>query len=210
MSKASEKAAAILASKIAKEAAAVKELARINAHPIATVVEPLRAASIERAKQAAQGQIDRVLDALAKADWLINVYAPYPSYGTYSSKADYRQKMALRSFVMMITDNVPGQDRLLRHDSKAIKVAPSAKGHEIVLKQAAMQASADYDAFIAKMVNKIGGCVSATLIGEHVWGFSQITATLDDGSVEKWKTQMICNYSVYGKAFNQWPSRKVK
>ena len=71
-------------------------------------------------------------------------------------------------------------------------------------------ASAQYDSFIAKLESKIGDYVTAELKGDHVWGYSILTVTKADGSVENWKTSMIVNVSKLGKVFNQFPTRKVK
>ena len=43
-----------------------------------------------------------------------------------------------------------------------------------------------------------------------MWGYSVLTVTKEDGSVERWKTQQIMNISVLGLLFAQWPSRKMK
>jgi hypothetical protein len=67
-----------------------------------------------------------------------------------------------------------------------------------------------YTAFIQKLEGKVGAHTAAALDGSHVWGFSILTVTKADGTVEKWKTEQIINVSVLGKVFNQWPSRKVK
>ena len=72
------------------------------------------------------------------------------------------------------------------------------------------QAAAEYDAFIAKLVKKIGPVVTAELDGNHVWSHSILTVVLKSGEQQRWKTQQITNISKYGKHFNQWPSRKMK
>ncbi|MNE44768.1 hypothetical protein D3C80_1390130 [compost metagenome] len=86
----------------------------------------------------------------------------------------------------------------------------SPNGCALFVKQAQENASAQYDAFIAKLEAKIGEVTAAILSGEHVWGHSILTVTKADGTTEKWKTQMIVNVSVLGNLFNQWPTRKVK
>ena len=70
-------------------------------------------------------------------------------------------------------------------------------------------AAAQYDAFIAKLIRKIGDFDSATLTGSHVWGYSILTVT-KGAATERWGTRQIVNQSVLGKLFNQWPSRKIK
>lgn len=41
----------------------------------------------------------------------------------------------------------------------------------------------------------------------HEW--STLTATMTDGKKQVWETKIIVNYSVYQKAFNQWPTRRA-
>ncbi len=36
------------------------------------------------------------------------------------------------------------------------------------------------------------------------------TPTKPDGSVERWHTQQITNYTAEGKPYLQWPTRKLK
>lgn len=81
---------------------------------------------------------------------------------------------------------------------------------EKFVKEAEEDAAKEYDLFVAKLEEKIGACVSAELAGNHVWSHSILTVTKQDGTGERWKTQMILNVSKYGKVFNQFPTRKVK
>lgn len=78
------------------------------------------------------------------------------------------------------------------------------------IERAKEDAAAQYDAFVNKLIEKIGAVASAKLEGDHVWGFSYLTVTLPDGSKEVWKTQMIVNVSKLGKLFNQFPTRRMK
>lgn len=86
----------------------------------------------------------------------------------------------------------------------------SAKGIERFIKLAMEDAAARYDAFVAKLVAKVGPVETAVLQGNHVWGHSVLIVTDADGNTTKWKTQQIVNVSKLGLLFHQWPSRKMK
>ena len=77
------------------------------------------------------------------------------------------------------------------------------------IKNSKEEAAAQYDAFVAKLIRKIGVVETAELTGNHVWSYSYLNVTKADGTKESWKTQMIVNVSKLGKLFNQWPTRKV-
>ena len=62
--------------------------------------------------------------------------------------------------------------------------------------------------YVAKLTEKVGACDAAAVTGE-LWQESLLVVRKGE-TVERWKTQQILNFSVYGKAFNQWPTRKVK
>jgi hypothetical protein len=68
-----------------------------------------------------------------------------------------------------------------------------------------------YDSYVAKMNQKTNFPIAADFrwIGD-VWGHSDLSVTLKDGTKEIWRTQVIINFSKYGLIFNQWPSRRVK
>ena len=80
---------------------------------------------------------------------------------------------------------------------------------ELFLKQVALDAAADFDAYVGKLTKKVGDVVSAKVEGA-LWQGSRLTVTKADGSIERWNTQQIINVSVLGKLFNQWPTRKQK
>jgi len=107
---------------------------------------------------------------------------------------------------LQIVKHVSGCRR--NNDPEIIRISDDlvARFIKIAKEDAAIQ----YDEFVAKLVIKIGKVTDATLFGNHVWSFSILTVTKEDGSIEKWKTQMIVNISKLGKLFNQWPTRKMK
>jgi hypothetical protein len=173
-------------------------------NPIEAAVMPLKEAAVDRAEQEAKKLIATVLKRLEEAGWDLDVVAPRPK-GNFSREA-YAKASALVSLYSSVTTYVHGSRRPSEPNLR--KASPEAEAKFI--KNAREDAAAAYDAFVAKLVSKIGDVTTASLVGSHVWGYSVLTVAKADGSVERWKTQQIVNVSKLGKLFNQWPSRKVK
>lgn len=174
-------------------------------HPVALAVAPLREAAIDRARQEAAKVIARVLSDLEAASWDLNVVAPYPNSWNMG-RAEYMVAKGRRSLYETITrwttpTHRPGTPLLVRRDVET---------EERFIRNAMEDAAAQYDAFVAKLVRKVGDCVSANLAGSHVWGYSILSVVLPGGATQRWKTQQIVNVSKLGKLFNQWPSRIVR
>jgi hypothetical protein len=171
---------------------------------IELAVMPLKTAAIERAEKEAKELVVRYVINLANVGYDLSKVAPYPK--STMSRNDYAIAMARRSTYHMITKVVSGSRRM--NEPEIVEVIPEyvVKFIETTKKDAAEQ----YDAFVAKLIIKIGDVNEATLVGDHVWSYSILTVTKAFGNTEKWKTQMIVNISKLGKLFNQWPTRKVK
>lgn len=178
-------------------------------NPIEIAVAPLRNDAIERAEQDALAYVERARADLEENGWDINKAAPYPmkAFGytvdRYMAVFKYNNYHALTE-----------QDPKLHYQSSngrtpVFVVMPQAKIDRFVAARKE-QAAAEYDAFVAKLVKKIGPVVTAELDGNHVWSHSILTVILKGGEQQRWKTQQITNISKYGKHFNQWPSRKMK
>lgn len=178
---------------------------------IAKAVEPVRAEAIARATKEAFAVIAKVEAALAAAGGDREVLAPYPSSWN-CDKRTWNIKKGYYTLVHVLTerDIKPGEWAGCRSPKDPDPARMSPEGCAKFVKQAQEDASAQYDAFIAKLEAKIGETTAAVLKGEHVWGHSILTVTKADGTTENWKTQMIVNVSVLGNLFNQWPTRKVK
>lgn len=170
---------------------------------IALAVMPLKTSAIERAEKEAKDLVARYTEKLVEVGFDLDIAAPYPRNVWGNS---YHAMLAKRNTFCMIAKSVKGARR---HGEPAIyEICPEyiTKFIENSKRDAAEQ----YDAFIAKLITKIGEVTEAKMIGDHVWSFSILTINKPDGTVENWKTQMIVNVSKLGKLFNQWPSRKVK
>jgi hypothetical protein len=189
----------------------MKNVTRDN--PIRAAVAPQKADAMDRAEKYANQTIEVMVALLAAHGWDLTKAAPYPS-GTMR-RADYiRQKTQHNFFKSLTADGPkPEGEKPWSYPGKPciVQRCPILEGKFI--EDARMDAAAQYEAFVAKLVEKIGPCVSAKLEGSHVWGYSILTVEKLDGSInvrERWKTQQIVNVSCLGKVFNQWPTRKMK
>lgn len=171
---------------------------------VETAVAPLKIEAIARARKEAGELVERVLAKIEAAGWDVKIVAPYPNSWNSSRNAYLEGKRKYdqaRAFVRHVASSRGMKDPeiVVRDDVKiAAFINACAEG-----------AAAQYDAFVAKLVAKIGEHSAAELTGSHVWGYSILTVTTPNG-IERWKTQQIVNMSKLGLLFNQWPSRKMK
>jgi len=175
----------------------------IDMTPIAQAVEPLRVAAQDRAMQFAAQRLDKLLAALGAVDWDLNKVAPIPK--TNISRAEYRQRAEERVLLLRVTTPAWVRRRLGEPDKREVSVEAVAR----YLKSEREACSVAYDAFIAKLEQKIGECSAASLEGDHVWGYSVLSVETPAGA-QRWKTQQIVNISSLGKVFNQWPTTKMR
>lgn len=164
---------------------------------IARAVEPLRAAAVERATKMAREIADETLADYAKNPRRYD----YPN-GSLLNRRDYSVQKQRRARLLRLVKNV-GSTLVVKYERDDAAV-------EKYVVECGIMASEQYNLFIRKLETKVGDHLTATLDGDHVWGYSTLTVGKADGSTEQWRTQQIVNVSVLGKLFNQWPSRKVK
>lgn len=187
-----------------KADALAAELASVE--PVGRALMPQKVEAVRSAREDAQKVIERVRKELEAAEWNIDAVAPYPR-SFNMSREQYQRASAKRNLFSSLTE---------RQDPKSYKpeaeklVKMSDEGIARFISNSEQDAALQYDAFICKMVSKVGDVTDASITGEHVWGHSILTVTKRDGSSERWKTQQIVNYSVYGRPYLQWPSRIVK
>lgn len=175
-------------------------------HPVALAVEPLRQATIDKTEELARAKIARVAAELAEAGRDLNKCAPYPrSVGI--SRSDYVSAVNKYHLYSSLTvcdrcTHTPGQERL---------ATMSDKGCARYIEQAKKEAAFQFDAFVVKMVAKVGPVSLAALqVDAGVWGRSVLTVATPSGETVHWLTQQIINYSKLGLPYNQWPSRRIK
>lgn len=172
-------------------------------HPVATAIAPLKTDAMNRAEQEAKKLVAHLTKELKSHSYDLNKVAPPPNSLRMSTR-DYRAAKAKRDLFCMIVKTTQTS-----YNAPLLATVDSTKVERFI-EMSRGDAAAQYDAFIAKLVNKIGPCLSATIKGNHVWGYSILTVTKADATIERWKTQMIVNTSKLGKLFNQWPSRRMK
>jgi hypothetical protein len=167
-------------------------------HPIALCLAPIKADAIARAEKEAIEFIDRVKVALEAAGYDLRVYAPNSS----NDIGMYRRRLTAERLTEWTESTYrPNQPMIVR-------IVPEKVAKFV--KDAKEDTAAQYDLFVMKMITKAGTVDTATIEGNHVWGYSILTVTKPGNVVERWKTQQIVNVSKLGLLFNQWPSRKIK
>ena len=158
---------------------------------IYSAVEPMRLASMDRAEYYMTKRINKVLEYIAENGGDVNALYPYPS--SRLSREEYMPKLNAMKFAQRITNR--GQ-----------------KGRDEVIEEVRKAASLAFEAYVAKLAYKIGDGITfagVTAITD-LWVASDLEIERTDGTKEIWNTKVITNYSVYGLAFNQFPTRQVK
>lgn len=172
-------------------------------NPIRTAVLPLKADAIARAGEEAREVIKFAGRVLEEAGFDLLVAAPRP-HGSMSRQ----QYMAAQSRCSFFSSICRWRQVTYRANEPMLADLDAERCQKFV-EAVKQDAAVEYDAFVAKLTEKIGVCVSASLSGNHVWSHSLLTVTKADGSSESWKTRMIVNRSCLGKLFNQFPTRRV-
>lgn len=171
---------------------------------IELAVAPLRDAAMNRAEEIVRGIIASWVAKLIAANWDREIVAPFPS-STRLGREAYRKAQAEYYQVRSITKGTVVARAMHSPDICTL----SDELCERLVNTFREQAAGQYEEYVAKLNKKIGAVADATLRGNHVWSLSFLDVTKEDGSKETWKTRMIMNCSIYGKLFNQWPTRKV-
>lgn len=164
-------------------------------HPVYKVLHPFIVEAQNSALTAAHEKIERIREGLAQVGNDLEIYAPYPN-SIKDSKEFYIAKKAKHNFVVSITTSDREYSRKFNdHDIRYLDEEKCNRFLEEVKKIAAL----DYEAYIMKLIRKIGECDEAEITGNHVWSFSILTVKKSDGTTEKWKTHRILNHSKFGK-----------
>lgn len=194
-----------------KKAAAAMDAKLVEA------LEPTRAGAMDRAEeQAREWAAVRRAALEAAGNHLFTLY-PEPAHpgrvshwsNEYQAyRAERKRIESLRAAYFLIGKFA---DRCIDRDGTMVRLFEITDASiDAFVEKVRKQASDNHDAFVAKLTSKIGAPVlSASLFGDHVWDFSNLTVETAEGR-QIWRTQMIVNCSVLGKLFNQWPSRQVK
>ena len=177
-------------------------------NPVTAAVMPLKEQAQGRAEAEARALVERYRAKLAEHGDDIRSAFPWPDSGRMG-RSEYKQARARAQMAARLTVTKEGTHYFGSfRDPHYVQIDPASV--EKFVKQSREEAAAQYDSFVIKLTGKVGKVKSAELRGSHVWGYSVLTITKDDGAVERWKTQQIVNTSVLGTLFNQWPTRKLK
>lgn len=178
---------------------------------ISAAVSHLKEPAMGRAEEAARNLAERYMIGLEAAGWDVNVAYPMPK--STMSRIDYQPLMARHNLAKRLTTYDNERNGGCRNPRAPHYRTWSPEAVERLAAEAREQAAHQYDAFVAKLVDKVeadGPVVEAILTGEHVWGHSILTVCHADGTTHQWRTEMIINVSKLGTLFNQWPTRKLK
>lgn len=183
---------------------------------IAKAVAPLRLRAESGMRKRVAAEIRDLIAELEKVGGRVDDYAPeprpytnpeHPARGTM----EFKVMSAKRAKVYQVFTAVP---RDYQYDDKRpviVKLDPVKVDR--YTEQCVAAAVASYDAWVYKLVHKIGDVKSAKLRDADdtdLWGFSFLEVNSVERGPEVWKTQEITNVSVLGNYFNQWPTRKLK
>jgi hypothetical protein len=174
---------------------------------IENAVAPLKDIAAAQAVKVARETIAQGLADLAANSWDLNQCAPHPQSNI--GRPAYMEAIAKRNLYQLIA----AYDDTKPHSKPADPYfyKQSDKSEELFIARSIKDAIHSYELWVAKLTGKVGEAVSAELeISANVWGYSILKVTKPDGSIQRWKTQMIVNCSSLGKAFNQWPTRLMK
>lgn len=171
--------------------------------PIAQAVEPRRVASIERARESALRYVEAVRARLVEAGMDFDAAFPRPTIRM--SRVEYRSAQSVRDTAIRLCRVLVST----RRPGDPLPVEISEEGVARFVAQIEADASADFDAYVAKLESKVGETVEAEINASPLWNGSVLTVRTIAGAVERWSTKQIVNVSVLGKLFNQWPTRRM-
>lgn len=171
---------------------------------IATAVEPLKQASIDAAVQATKEMVARFAKKLEEANWDLKVAFPCPN--GFVSRSTYMSQKAAHNFASSLVRAVQPSYRI--NEPMIVRMCEERISN--VIDNAAKDAAFQYEAYVAKLVKKVGDCDAAKLgFNGGLWFDSDLVVTKGDAK-EVWNTKCITNRSCLGKVFNQFPTRKRK
>lgn len=203
MTKKAEREARIAAKAAEKAAKIAAEKARIEANPIYAAIAPQKDAAVAHAMEFTRERLVEWVKQFPVGSDLKDL-APYPN-SFKMGRQEYIKAQARRSLAMRV---LTFAERGYMPHAPYIVTGVSEEGIERLCNEAGDEAAASFDAYVAKLTSKVGQCDQAGVEGA-LWQRSRLSVRKGP-VVEQWITQQIVNFSVYGKAFNQWPTRKCK
>lgn len=190
--------------------------------PVAIAVEPLRVDAMQEARADALAKVkditDKIEEVLGKYSDTFDIHkvAPCPEWHSVKrhdpeGKKAYDAACRWESKVESIT--TPTNKKLYyyyrKDEPKPVKIDEHKISDMVV--RAQEFAAFDFEAYVYKLVDKVGDHKGADLSPMHgLWTHSMLTITKKDGTVQQWETKRIINRSCLGKLFFQWPTRLLK
>jgi hypothetical protein len=178
---------------------------------VEAAVAPIKDAIYQNSKKSLEGAVLKLRTELEACGWDRERYAPYPK--STMSRVVYKVTMAKYNWVRAWTTPADPTVRRFVFDSAPDVVVipdPSAK----IDRMAKEEAKATFESYCRKLVAKIteAGIKEAVTVtysgGASPWSRSTIEVVMDSGSRASWTTSVIMNRSIYGKLFNQFPTRR--
>lgn len=178
-------------------------------------IESLRSKAVKTAERNAHEFLDGLSAKLRAVGWDLDKLVPlvahpvsqglkysHPDYGKV--KRAHEESTAQRNVYL----NIFYREKV---NTSAVILRSDPAFTDRFVRNAIRDANYEFDVFLFKMVKKIGNAVKAEVTEQYgLMHFSLLKVTLENGTEQTWKTQQIVNYSVLGKAFNQWPTRMTK
>jgi hypothetical protein len=164
----------------------------------------------QRAEEVSVCQLRQQRSNLAQAGWDLNAVAPNPNSWNTSKKA-YRTAKNLRSWYNQNFYPDPAR----KPASYTVQPPPPcyvierAEAEPQTRRRARQEANQLFDAFLYKMAGKIGTPITRAALSGVIWDGCTVEVATATGETQIWTTKCILNQSVYGKLFNQWPTRRI-
>lgn len=176
-------------------------------NPIAAAVAAKRNAVQDHAEAVLREKIEEQLARLGEKT--LDEEAPYCSLDRNEyARERYRFILAIGVWLNKTEIAMGGYQGERYAGGKRFFCGRDDEGIERLVARVRAETGESFDAYIEKLVAKVGNCDAATIEGD-LWNFSTLTVTKGE-TVERWRTQQILNVSVYGRIFNQWPTRLMK
>ena len=154
MTKKAEREARIAAKAAEKAAKVAAEKARIESNPIYAAIAPQKAAAVAHAVEFTREKIAAFVARFpAGADF--KVLAPRPN-SFKTGRDTYRKMMNFRCLAQRVIEVKNGP----WPEYTETVVGPDAEGIERLVEEAAQEAAASFDAYVAKLTDKVGPCGS--------------------------------------------------
>jgi hypothetical protein len=177
--------------------------------PIETAVAPLKQKAIDSAEVRANQIVMDVVSDLETVDFEIEKVAPYPKGWGMGQMQRARMNAKYSLYRSITSEDLRGRRYVGYNEPHYVKIDDKKVARFI--QEMKEMAAAQYEAFVAKLITKVGDHTGATLsTPSGVWDYSYVLVTKADGTTENWKTQCISKYSKLGKFFHQWPTRMLK